>query len=190
MHKKNILFLCGLALLVTSCVVTSLHPYYTSKDLLYEPSLIGQWTNSQQADERWTFEREGQDAYRLTYATGDGTNLTQAHFFKLEGQNFIDVAGLDQNWNALPPPIPSHLLLRVLQLSPTLRLAPIGNDWLKTLLEKQPSAIRHQLIRDKNDIRVVLIDETKDLQTFITRHLKTDEAWKDSFELRKEADKP
>src|SRR5205814_6381187 len=134
-------FLCGLAMLLTACVVTSLHPFYTFKDVVFEPALLGQWTNSQQAEEKWTFQRDGQDAYHLTYVTGDSTNLTQAHLFKLGGQTFIDVAGLDQNWNTVPPPIPSHLLLRVLQFSPTLRMAPLSNDWLKTLLEKKPEVL-------------------------------------------------
>jgi hypothetical protein len=87
----------------------------------------------------------------------------------------------------LPPPIPSHLLLRVLQLNPSLRLVPLSHDWLKTLLEKEPNAVRHQLFGEKtNETRVVLIDETKELQTFVVRHLKTDDAWKESFELRRD----
>jgi hypothetical protein len=179
------IFTCALVTLLTSCVVTSLHPYYATKDVVYEPGLLGQWTNTQQTNERWTFERDGPEAYRLTYVTDDGTNLTQAHLFKLGGQNFLDIGGLDQKWENLPPPIPSHLLLRVLQLSPTLRLAPLSHDWLETLLEKDPKAVRHELIGDKTkETRVVLTDETKELQGFILQHLKTDEAWKDSFELR------
>ena len=186
MNKRYMIFTCSLATLLAGCVVTSLHPFYTNTDVGYEPALIGQWTNTQQADERWTFERDGQDAYRLIYVTGDGTNLTQAHFFKLGGQNFLDLAGLDQKWETAPPPIPSHLLLRVLQLSPTLRLAPLSHDWLKTLLEKDPKALRHELVgSNTNDTRVVLIDETKELQGFIVSHLKSDEAWKDAFELRR-----
>jgi hypothetical protein len=187
MNKRYMIFTCGLVMLLTSCVVTSLHPYYATKDVGYEPRLLGQWTNTQQADERWKFEREGQDAYRLTYVTDDGTNVTQAHFFKLGGQNFLDLAGVDQKWEVLPPPIPSHLLLRVLQLSPTVRLAPLSHDWLLTFLEKDPKAVRHELIGDKTkEPRVVLTDETKELQAFIVGHLKTDEAWKDAFELRRD----
>jgi len=187
MNKRYMIFTCALVTLVTSCVVTSLHPYYATKDVVYEPQLLGQWTNTQQANERWTFERDGQEAYRLTYVTDDGTNLTKAHLFKLGGQNFLDLVGLDQKWEAAPPPIPSHLLLRVFQLSPTLRLAPLNHDWLQTLLEKDPNAIAHELIGDKtNDTRVVLTDETKELQRFIVGHLKTDEAWKDAFDLRRD----
>ena len=65
-------------------------------------------------------------------------------------------------------------------------MAPLSNDWLKTLLEKKPEVLRHQFIGENGkEARVVLTDETKTLQQFIVRHLKTDDAWQDSLELQR-----
>ena len=85
-----------------------------------------------------------------------------------------------------PPPIPSHLLLRVSQLSPTVRMAPLNNDWLKALLEKEPKAIGHIMVADKpDDVRVALTADTAELQQFLLKHLDTEQAWKDPFDLKR-----
>jgi len=153
--------------------------------------LLRQWTNTEQANERWGFEKEGQNSYRLTYISGDDTNLVQAHLFQLQDQMFMDIAGLEQEWKVLPPPTPSHLLLKVTQLSPTVRLVPLNHDWLKALLEKDPKALHHELIRGPktDDVRIVLTGETAELQSFLTKNLKNEEAWKDGLELKLEASK-
>jgi hypothetical protein len=182
----NKLAFAATAALLTGCIVTSVHPFYTSKDVVFEPALLGQWTNTQQSDERWTFEKEAQNFYLLTQVSGNETNLTQVHLFKFAGQMFMDLAGVDQKCNAMPPPIPSHLVLRVFQLGPTLRMAPLNHDWLKALLEKEPKALQHELIGDKpDDSRVVLTADTPELQRFLSNHLKTDDAWKDPLELKR-----
>jgi hypothetical protein len=64
----------------------------------------------------------------------------------------------------------------------------MNHDWLKTLLEKDPKALRHILVGPKpDDRRVVLIAETSELQQFLSKNLKTEEAWKDTFELKRAA---
>jgi hypothetical protein len=94
MKKQAYVLAAATAILLTGCVVTSVHPYYTAKDLVFEPSLVGQWTKTQ-SDEFWTFQKEGNDSYNLTYVSGGKTNLARAHLFKLNGQMFLDFVSLD-----------------------------------------------------------------------------------------------
>jgi hypothetical protein len=188
MKKLTFTLLMGTAAFLTSCVVTSVHPYYTAKDLVFEPALLGQWTNTQQSDERWTFEKAEPNLYNLTYVSGGKTNLSLAYAFKLEGETFLDVTAKEPQSEILPPPIPSHLLLRVFEVRPNVRLAALNNDWLRTLLEKEPKALRHELLGDKPDDRqVVLTADTDELQQFLAKHLKTEPAWKDTFDLKRNA---
>jgi hypothetical protein len=188
MKKQLFAMAAASAAILTGCVLTSVHPFYTSNDVVFEPSLVGQWTNGQQANERWTFEKEGQNSYLLTYVVGDDTSVVQAHLFKLSGQMFMDIAGQEQEWKTQPPPTPSHLLLRVTQLSPTVQMVPLNHDWLKALLEKDPRVLHHELIKGPKpeDSRVVLTGETAELQAFLRKNLKNDEAWKDGFELKRD----
>ena len=98
MKNRTLALVSVSAALLTGCVVTSVHPYYTAKDVIYEPSLIGQWTNTQQSEQLWTFQKEEQNAYHLTYVTSGKTNLARAHLFKLHGQMFLDFVSLDPEW--------------------------------------------------------------------------------------------
>jgi hypothetical protein len=110
--------------------------------------------------------------------------VLEAHTFKLQGQLFLDLASIDQDIHIIPP----HYLLKVLQLVPTLQMAELDNDRLQNLLAKDTSVLPHHLVKSgykPENLRVVLTADTPELQ-FILKHLKTEGAWKDNFELRRE----
>jgi hypothetical protein len=73
---------------------------------------------------------------------------------------------------------PPHYLLKVAQIKPTLQTAPLDYDWLSKLLEKNPEAVRHILVRDNptdtsnTNSRVVLTADTTELQKFVLGHLQ------------------
>lgn len=172
---------------MTGCLVTSVHPYYTSKDIFFQPTLLGQWTNTTEAKERWTFEKLGQHSYKLVYVSGGNPATLEVQLFRLGGETFLDLASLEKQCDVAPPPVPSHLLLRVLALSPSVRLAPLNNDWLKGLLEREPKTLPHILVGEKSDdMRVVLTADTAELQQFVLKNLNATEAWQDAFELKRE----
>jgi hypothetical protein len=102
---------------------------------------------------------------------------------------FLDLFGGEKKWTTLPPPIPAHFLLRVSQLTPKVRMASLNNEWLAKWVDKNPKAVKYELIKigDKaDDVRVVLTGETPDLQRFVRSQLKNDEAWGETFELTKD----
>lgn len=180
------LALAGLALALTGCIVTSVYPFYFEKDVAFEPALLGDWTKGQPPrEEHWKFERFGETAYLLTYTTGsDKSSVMQARLFKLRGQTFLDLFASERSDDGLFPTIPSHLLLRVLQTGPTLNMNALNYDWLGKLLEKNPKAIRHHVVEVGRDKRLVLTADTRELQKFVVKHLKTEAAWKDDSELQ------
>jgi hypothetical protein len=188
MKKIPFLLLAALAVALVGCVVTSVCPFYTEKDLVFEPALVGNWLKQVKdaPDEVWRFERTGDRVYRFTLIEERKATVMEAHAFKLQGQLFLDVSSLEQDIHVIPP----HYLLRVTDLTSTsLQLAQLDNEWLKQLLAGNPAAIAHHVINagdNSEDIRVVLTADTPALQRFILDHLKTSDAWKDSFDLRRE----
>src|SRR2546426_11836026 len=120
--KKLIFPLLSLAAVLTGCLVTSVCPFYTQKDLAFDAGLVGQWTNAKEAGEHWKFEKDGDKAYRLTNTSDGKTSVMQVHLFKLGGQSFLDLFTAEIKDDAQPPPIPSHFLLRADQLAPTVKL--------------------------------------------------------------------
>jgi hypothetical protein len=60
----------GMALFVAGCI-TSIHPFYTEKDLTFDSSLIGTWimvdpeTGKKEEDISWTFKKGEENTYEL-----------------------------------------------------------------------------------------------------------------------------
>ena len=69
--------------------------------------------------------------------------------------------------------LPVHTFMRVEQIQPTLRMAPLDPDWVGEFLEDHPDAIRHE----KLDDRIILTAEPKELQSFLIEHEQTKDAF-------------
>jgi hypothetical protein len=174
------------AAVLTGCVVTSVYPFYTEEDLVSEPGLVGNWikTGEDADNEVWKFEKGRDLAYRFTLIESRKATVMEVHAFKLRGQLFLDVFSTEQDFHVIPP----HYLLKVSQLTPTLRMSELNDEWLNELLLKNPGALRHERVKtgdQPEDRRIVLVAETLELQKFVIQHLKTEGAWTD-FELERE----
>ena len=186
--KRTILIVAGLALtLVAGCVVTSVYPFYLEKDVAFEPALLGSWQKAGQLDEHWTFARDKANGYLVTCVSKDTTNMIQGHAFNLHGEKFLDYNAAQWKEDIQPEPVPSHLLARVGQIAPSLKMASLNYGWLRELVTRNPKAIRHIIIKTGDgpeDRRVVLTADTSELQQFVIKHLKTEGAWDESLELQ------
>jgi hypothetical protein len=186
------LLLLALMVLLAGCI-GSLQPLYTDKDLVFDPGLIGLWSE-ENGKETWLFEKEGEKAYRLTYADERGRKgVFLAHLFTLEGSRFLDLFPEDRAMEAWAPNdffklhyVPVHTFLKVPQLTPKLQMAALGAEWLSDQLKKNPKAIAHERQGD----RVILTAPTEALQAFLREHGRTDEAWGDPVSLTRRPSPP
>jgi hypothetical protein len=68
-------------------------------------------------------------------------------------------------------------------------MSELNDEWLKALLFTEPTALKHILVgkSDKpEERRVVLTADTQELQQFVTKHLNTEGAWRQNFELTRD----
>ena len=181
----------GLALLlVTGCIVTSVNPLYTQKDLVFDPALVGAWSEGEGKD-TWAFAKTGEQKYKLLHTDEKGrTGTFEAHLLKLGKYQFLDLHLVDpgekEEWqiNELAALAiimrPGHLFFKVSQIQPTLQLSALHDDWLQKLLEKDPKAIQHERIQfGTNNYRNILTADTKDLQKFVLKYAHSEEAFGD-----------
>ena len=192
--KRIILTAAGLALLLaTGCIVTSVNPLCTEKDLVFDPALVGAWSEGEGKD-TWAFEKAGAKRYKLLHTDEKGrTGEFEAHLLKLDKYQFLDLHLIDpgekEEWqiNELAAVAiimrPGHLFFKISQIQPTLQLSPLHEEWLKKLLEKDPKAIQHERIQcgsdNTNDYRYVLTADTKALQKFVLKYADSEEAFGD-----------
>jgi hypothetical protein len=186
MKKSLFVLSAAAAAFLAGCIVSSVSPYYTAKDLVFEPALVGDWVkeSGNANDEVWKFDKSGDRAYRFTLIETQKATVMEAHAFKLGGQLFLDVFSLNQEVDVIPP----HYLLKVSQVTPTLKLSQLDNDRLRSLLQKEPNAIAHHLVKSgdsPDDLRVVLTAGTSELQKFILQQLKTNTVWTEDMELKR-----
>jgi hypothetical protein len=187
MKELTFPLLSAAAVILAGCVATSVYPFYGENDAVFEPALIGHWTKVQSPEERWTFERDSGDGYRVACVSEGSTNTGQGHFFKLKGQSFLDFSTPTWKEDIQPQPVPSHILTRVTQIKPTIKMSDLSYEWLGQLLTTNPAAIRHLVIKtgdNPEDRRIVLTADTAELQRFVISHLKTEGAWSEGLELQ------
>ena len=190
--KNKMLLLFGL---IWAGCVPSWNPLYTDKDLVFDTLLVGTWTPIEAKEgskETWAFAKGGEKLYRLQQTDEDGRKADfEARLVKLKERRFLDlyltkVEGDDLKLNALASMslVPAHLILKVEQIGPALKIAAMNPSWLKEFLKKHPDAIAHRLVLDDN---IVLTASTAELQKFVLEHADQEDFFGGAMEMRRKA---
>ena len=186
MKKRNLIAVGAAAILLAACI-PSVNPFYTDKDVVVDPHLVGEWQEKGNTNDPdvWKFEQLTNKVYQLTVTEKDKTGSFSARLFKLKQEQFLDLVPNDCNYASNQSDLvafsmfPGHLLMRVRQIEPELKFAGCDYEWLQKFLEKNPKALAHHIESD----RVVLTADTRDLQKFVLKHLGTNELFPQSGEM-------
>src|SRR5579862_9385739 len=81
----------ALSVLVTGCVVLSVYPFYTPKDLIFDPGLAGRWVQTNSTNNFWQFDDVGGKFYLLTTRDESSTDVFEANLFQLKQYRFLDL---------------------------------------------------------------------------------------------------
>jgi hypothetical protein len=186
MKKRNLIALGAAAILLAACI-PSVNPFYTDKDIVFDQHLVGEWQEKGSTNplEYWKFEQTTNNAYKLTATEEGKTGQFSVHLFRLKGEQFLDLTPTDCNYATNQSDLvaysmfPGHLLMRVAQIEPNLKLSFSDFDWLGKYLQKNPKALGHHMESD----RIILTADTADLQKFVLKHLGTNELFKEYGEM-------
>jgi len=174
-------------LLLAGCIVTSVYPYYTARDLVVDDALVGTWAEvgtTNVTEEHWEFSKTNGQAYLLTIRDGEESTEFKAHLFKLKNRRFIDAEPTKREEDFIPP----HYLLQVHELGPKeFEMSVIDYDWLEELVKSKPSAIAHIWVdRDESrneSGRLVLTANTSKLQAFVLKYAADTNAFSEPFRM-------
>jgi hypothetical protein len=176
MKTRNLIAIAIAGVLLSACI-PSVNPFYTDKDVVFDGRLLGEWQVKESSDgsQLWKFEKGDDKAYKLTVTEKDSKRGEfNAHLFKLKQEFFLDLIPSNCEYATNQADLvafamyPGHLLVRVSQLEPELKLAFCDFDWLKKHLEATPKALAHQ-VEQKDGI--LLTASTRDLKRFVLKHL-------------------
>ena len=78
MKKRNLIAIAGAVVLFSACI-PSVNPFYTSKDVVFDARLLGEWQEKGKSNEDksdigdvWKFEKADTNAYKLTVTEKEG----------------------------------------------------------------------------------------------------------------------
>jgi hypothetical protein len=186
MRKLISVTLLGVLILSAGCI-RSLHPIYTKQDIVFEPDLIGQWSeDDDESDEVWAFSKEDANSYALVYTDDNGEQgMFNAHLAEIKGELFLDFfpnePELIKNGFYQFHLLPVHTFVYVKQIEPTLQWSFPDPDWLEEHIAANPDAIRHEKIEDE----IILTAAAKDLQAFWLKHLDAEVAFGELSNLKR-----
>ena len=181
--------------ILSGCVVYSIYPFYTLKDVFVDNGLTGQWLDTGPDHVMLKFSEAESNSYSLDYIDHEKTNCFDVHLFQLERNQFLDAGStgspqlkaLGDNGGLLA--LPLHLIAKYERKDAQLSLTVMNYEWLNDYLQKHPAALSHMNDSDSTNIALVsLTAETRDLQKFLLDHASDTNAFpsKPTFFLKRQ----
>ncbi len=173
MRVEKLLVVVGITVLVLGCV-PSLHPLYTEKDVTFEPTLVGVWSEKDKTD-TWTFKKSGDNAYELIMTEDGVPGKFEVHLVRLGELLFLDLYPEEPDiannlYKAHLVPAHTFLGIQIDKEKGVVRLAIIKPDWLEEAIDSKKVTIAHERLGDGDESTIVLTASTKALQEFVVKH--------------------
>jgi hypothetical protein len=181
MRSIKILAVLGIALLMSGCVLSSLHPLFTEKDLVFDKSLLGTWTGAGE-DDTLTFEDGGEKAYDLTYSAEGPKVRYKAHLVQLGKYRFLDIYPQESEDYDAYHFIPAHTFWKIWMEEDNLHIDGLAHDWLKNMIDQKKIKIPHEVLED----RILLTATTKELQEFVLKYAEDASAFSVTEEFHRQ----
>jgi hypothetical protein len=185
MKRTTVITLILTMAALSSCLVSSLHPFYKDKDRYFDNSMVGNWLDGDSCI--WTIQpnmvsegfmepEEPDGSYKVTYYEDEGriSNLV-ATLFQLNHVDYVDFLP-DNNEDQFTSDmtayhhVPVHTLARVQYCRDSILLYWYGDDWLNELFEQNRIRIKHETVDNHDYDRQVLTASTDELQKFIKKY--------------------
>ena len=207
------LFVASVALSSAGCL-TSLHPWFTEKDLVFEPALVGTWQDTTSADVTWTFERKSDSTYTLIDTRNEDeprrdqkatekkmvtTRLT-ARLMRLGDARFLNISAGDEWTDSSMLQellVNTHALAKIRLEGDMLHVALLDEGRLEGMLRDKRVVVSHEVIDtsggaddpstqvDSKTRRLLLTAPTRELQAFLATYARDAAAFDDGSQMRR-----
>ncbi|MDI1241943.1 MAG: hypothetical protein PSX80_08495 [bacterium] len=182
--KPPTLTIVLIAAFVSAACVGSVQPFYDQKDVYFDRALVGTWVDSEKK-ESWNIQPHGNKEYLVNQIDEEGEiTRFEARLFKIGDRSFIDLVVRTDGDSGTKQVFAAHTFVAIQIDQCTSRMSYLDPSWLKNLLANNPKAIRHTNLAGE----IVFTDSTKNLQTFIRKHLASPGAFEQTETLYKKGE--
>jgi len=153
------------AVMSSGCLVLSLQPAYDDKSIVFEESLLGNWTNAEDQLQA-TIERGEWRSYKVAYTDHSTTKTFQGNLTAIGATRLLD---LTESRGADPGPylVPVHGLYRIELTAGTLTAAPLDYSWFTRAMAQKTIGRLTASFDDRRN--AVIASTTADLRRWLTR---------------------
>ncbi|WP_111684176.1 hypothetical protein [Winogradskyella tangerina] len=200
MKLKTSFILIGIALLLSSCIVKSIQPFYTAESQFFDDRLEGEYITK--SKKTWKFvsfktewEKENQDqtklmkedieayerykdSYVVEYVTKDDDAVFIAMPFKVDDHLFLDFTPFYYEDSGLNSMVAQHLLKTHSAAKVdfnddgSIKLSWISESVIKRLFNEQKIRLKHEKVGIDEDL--VLTSNSEELHSFLRKFMKAD----------------
>ena len=185
MRRSKLIILILALTAMSSCLVSSLHPFFKEKDKKFDTNMVGNWIDGDSCI--WTIHPNMVSVNFLEPAVHDGSyaicyyeeeeskSMLKATLFQLNDVEYVDFIP-DPNEDHCTSDmttfhhIPVHTLARVQYCKDSILLYWYGDEWLNDLIEQNRIRIKHETVPGFEYDRQVLTASTDELQKFIKKY--------------------
>jgi hypothetical protein len=169
--KRSVFVLMVLVgVFLSGCLVPSLHPLYTDKDIVLRPEIVGSWT-AEDGDAIWEFELEPDSSYSLAYIDSEepDTSWFTVHLVRLDSLLFMD--SYPNPSDILTDAYKTHLIaahtfskVQIDSDSDAITISVLDLDWLRKSIDSGRISIAHEQLGPDD---LVLTATTEELRRFM-----------------------
>jgi hypothetical protein len=167
---RRLLLLATILLTAPGCLVVAVNPSHDRDSLVWEPGLVGEWQNVDDASSM-KIERGEWQSYTIEYAHTIEKGRLTGYLSTIGKERYLDVMparGEDHGSFLLP----LHVVLRVRLDGDRLELAPLSYDWFFDRVQKKVAIPGLNVVLDEKE-NALIVSSTAALRAWIARQPAT-----------------
>ena len=182
LHSLSLVLVLMVVLLMTGCgALTSVEPLATDSNSIFDPALLGVWSDLDGSSSVIVYVREGEkhsyDIVWLDTQNGDVTHL-RARMAQIGGQQILDMTSQESSNPAFS--IPGHAFVRINNLENGMQFRFLDSDWLREKAQQSKLPLHSQGVSG-----LLFTGTTTQLQDFMMQFGLDDQAQSEPMSLRK-----
>ncbi len=190
MKKQSIILIGLMAMILSSCLVKSLHQFYTDDDVIYKEELLGSWLDSDST--KWVISQYSFSKGFMKEDLLDNSYLVEmyeedslppskfnVHLFQLNKKLYLDFLPIrGERYNKMLDIhlVSTHSIARIkFEKDGQVGISWFSEDWIEELFKENRIKISHEVINSTSGSHgkeYVLTASTEELQKFLIKYDK------------------
>lgn len=173
---KKLLIIC-IVFFCMGCPARSFYPFFLEKNLIFNPGLVGAWTD-QDKKETYFFQKAEGKNYDIIICKDKGdTSFYRAQLGQIDKKLYLDSYPNEESSDFQL--VPTHILSKIFLNGDSLLYASLESEYVKGLIKSKNIKIDYTLQKEE----IILTAPTEELQQLILKLAQDEKAFPNPTKL-------